>query len=78
MYSICTPCWEGSDFLPIDAEGYVRGDYEDFKYFQEIVPTSPDFNSLEEIVEWFNNTYINKVVSVLDGFLEEFRRNSNI
>jgi len=74
MFAICTPFWDGNDFLPIDVEGYIKDEDELWNEFQKIIPISPDFNSIEEIIEWFNTKYINTVVSVLDGCLKDYRK----
>jgi len=77
MFALCTPYWDGNSFTPIDCEYYIKDDFEFLKddgddfYFSFKCPN--EFNSLMELMYWYENEYIPTVYNKLNEFLEEFR-----
>ena len=81
MESMCTPFWDGKRYIPIDTTEYSYMDknntshtvYNEFNDNITLYMLEP-FNSVSELVHWFNTSYLNEVYEVLMGHLEEYRR----
>lgn len=80
MEAMCTPFWGGETRVPIDITEYNYLDknnksqttYDEYHYTIKLDDLEP-FNSVSELVHWFNTTYLNEVYNVLLGYLQEYR-----
>jgi len=81
MEAMGTPFWGGETIIPIDTTEYNYLDknnksqtiYDEYNHTIELDDLEP-FNSVSELVNWFNNSYLNEVYEILLGYLEEYRR----
>ena len=76
MEAMCTPFWDGGKYIPIDITEYTYRN-NDSVYDLDNITIKLDklepFNSVSELVHWFNTTYLNEVYNVLLGYLQEYR-----
>ena len=74
MESMCTPYWDGQPGTPVFTEYYSYskdGDtWEEKEYY---IKSPSQFNSLEELIDWFNSEYILKVHKILTNHLKLYR-----
>lgn len=74
---MCTPFWDGEKYIPIDMTEYTYRniDYDLFDTKIENIKLDKlePFNSVSELVNWFNNTYLNEVYDVLLRYLQVYR-----
>lgn len=78
MKSMCTPYWDGQPGTPVFTEYYSYskdGDTWDDK--EDYIKAPSQFNSLEELIDWFNSEYILKVHKKLMSHLESYREEYN-
>ena len=81
MESMCTPFWDGRQNIPIDTIEYSYNDknntphtvYDDLNDNITLRMLEP-FNNINELVNWFNTSYLNEVYEVLMDHLEIYRR----
>lgn len=77
MYALCTPYWDGNSFTPIDCEYYSNSGFQINKEDDEEYYTSfkcpEEFNSLLDLIYWYENEYIPNVYNSLNEFLKKFR-----
>lgn len=77
MRSLCTPFHDGDPRVPIDTEYYtfIKGSSVKEMYVEEhsSLSINETFNSLEELIEWFNMWYIPSVIKVLGKHLKILR-----
>ena len=72
MEAMCTPFWGGDKSIPIDTTEYNYLDknnksqttYDEYNGTIELDNLEP-FNSVSELVDWFNNSYLNEVYEIL-------------
>ena len=73
---MCTPFWDGEKYIPIDMTEYTYRK-NDSVYDLDNTTIQLDklepFNSVSELVHWFNTTYLNEVYDVLLGYLQVYR-----
>lgn len=77
MYSLCTPYWDGDSRTPIDCEYYTNNNFQidkesDDEYFTSFKGPE-EFNSLYDLMYWYENEYIPTVYNTLNDFLTKFR-----
>ena len=76
MEAMCTPFWDGEKYIPIDMTEYTYRK-NDSVYDLDNTTIKLDklepFNSVSELVHWFNTTYLNEVYDVLLGYLQVYR-----
>jgi len=78
MESMCTPYWSGEAGTPVYTEYYAynkEGDTWDEK--EDYIKAPSQFNSLEELIDWFNSDYILKVYKRLVTHLNLYREEYN-
>lgn len=80
MEAMCTPFWDGEKYIPIDITEYTYRniDYDLFNtkigYIKlDKLDKLEPFNSVSELVHWFNTTYLNEVYDVLLRYLQVYR-----
>ena len=81
MEAICTPFWGGDPLIPIDTIEYSYNDENNishsiYRTFTNVIKLNKlkSFNSIKELVYWYNTSYLNEVYEVLLDYLEEYRR----
>jgi hypothetical protein len=76
MEAMCTPFWDGERYIPIDVTEYTYRnndsvyDLDNTKIKNIKLDKLEPFNSVSELVNWFNNTYLNEVYDVLLRYLQ--------
>jgi len=75
MESMCTPYWGGEPGTPVFTEYYTYNDKGDtsWKDKEDYIKAPIQFNSLEELIDWFNSDYILKVYKTLITHLNLYR-----
>ena len=80
MEAMCTPFWDGGKNIPIETIEYTytkKNNNMDSIYGGDNTTIKLDklepFNSVSELVHWFNTTYLNEVYDVLLGYLQVYR-----
>jgi hypothetical protein len=76
MEAMCTPFWDGGKYIPIDITEYTYRN-NDSVYDLDNTTIKLDkldpFNSVSELVHWFNTTYLNEVYGLLLEYLYLYR-----
>ena len=75
MESMCTPYWDGEPGTPVFTEYYTYNKSGDttWKEKEDYIKAPSQFNSLEELIDWFNSDYILKVHRRLMSHLKLYR-----
>lgn len=79
MESMCTPYWDGQPGTPVFTEYYTYGKDGDttWKEKEDYIKAPLQFDSLEELINWFNSDYILKVHKRLMSHLKLYREEYN-
>jgi hypothetical protein len=79
MESMCTPYWGGEPGTPVFTEYYTYNDKGDTAWNEkeDYIKAPSKFNSLEELIDWFNSDYILKVYRRLMSYLKSYREEYN-
>jgi hypothetical protein len=79
MESMCTPYWGGEPGTPIFTELYTYGKNQETIWDdkEDYIKAPSQFNSLEELIDWFNSDYILKVNKILTKHLKLYREKYN-
>jgi hypothetical protein len=76
--AMCTPFWEGYNSVPIDFSYYtyiedgIRYEYNPEWY--ESIDYKDNFNSIQDLIEWFKEWYIPVVYHQVNKFLKKSRK----
>jgi hypothetical protein len=80
MDAMCTPFWDASPNIPIETIEYSYIDEDNkthsvYDTFNDNITlyTLEPFNSVSELVHWFNTTYLNEVYDHLLVYLRDYR-----
>lgn len=79
MESYCTPYLDGQPGTPVFTEYYTYGKDGDTTWNEkeDYIKAPSQFNSLEELIDWFNSEYILKVHKKLMSHLKLYREEYN-
>jgi hypothetical protein len=79
MESMCTPYWDGYKGTPVFTEYYTYNKNGDttWKEKEDYIQAPLQFDSLEELIDWFNSDYILKVHKRLMSHLKSYREEYN-
>lgn len=76
MEAMCTPFWDGEKNIPIDITEYTyrkNDSVYDLDNTTIKLDNLESFNSVSELVHWFNTTYLNEVYGLLLEYLYLYR-----
>lgn len=78
IVAMCTPFWEGHKSIPIDFSYYIvkeNGTEEEYnpEWFHSI-DYKENFDSIQELIEWFKEWYIPVVYFYLNKFIRKARK----
>ena len=79
MESMCTPYWDGEAGTPVFTEYYTynKNGNTTWKEKEDYIQAPLQFDSLEELIDWFNSDYILKVHKRLMSHLKSYREEYN-
>ena len=76
--ALCTPFWDGNKSIPIDFSYYSFVDddnnIEEEPEWYVSIDYTDNFNSIQELIEWFKEWYIPVVYKQLTVFLNKARK----
>lgn len=78
IVAMCTPFWEGNKSIPIDFSYYTvkeNGTEEEYNpEWYENIDYKDDFDSIQDLIDWFKEWYIPVVYHQLIKFLKKARK----
>lgn len=79
MYVYATPFWSGTWDIPIEIDEYIIYDWtlSRIESIQIPLPEDTQFNGLNHLIKWFNESYVLQVYSRLHKVREELRKKYN-
>jgi len=76
--AMCTPFWEGNKSVPIDFDYYTvkrdGGSEEHNPQWYKSIPYEDNFDSIQDLIDWFKEWYIPVVYHQLNNFMKKARK----